>query len=90
MLIQIVRHELDPTTRDAVFAAQRETRRTDGNTPESAVAVYLFSRDFFPSLTCSSRFMNVIKRPCGAVDANGRKCTGKPKLISKKNVSLIK
>ncbi|KAJ6553232.1 hypothetical protein B0H19DRAFT_1072705 [Mycena capillaripes] len=66
-LLKVVRHELDPGSRDDVFAAQRETRRTEGNTAEEAVTV----------------FMNVFRKPCTAVDALGRKCDGKPILKPK-------
>lgn len=39
ILLNVVRHNLDTASRDAVFAAQRETRRMEGSTAEEAVAV---------------------------------------------------
>ncbi|KAJ7438260.1 hypothetical protein B0H11DRAFT_2293918 [Mycena galericulata] len=66
-LINVVRRELDPSSRDVIFEAQLDTRRMEGNTAEGAVAV----------------FMNVIRQPCGAVDTYGHKCKGKPILKPK-------
>ncbi|KAJ6562953.1 hypothetical protein B0H10DRAFT_1966362 [Mycena sp. CBHHK59/15] len=39
-LIQVERYELDLASRDAVFAAQRETRRREGTTAEDTAATY--------------------------------------------------
>ncbi|KAJ6573319.1 hypothetical protein B0H10DRAFT_1964097 [Mycena sp. CBHHK59/15] len=37
-LLKVVRYDLDPKSRDAVFAAQRETRRNEGGTAERRAA----------------------------------------------------
>ncbi|KAJ7019065.1 hypothetical protein C8F04DRAFT_1276706 [Mycena alexandri] len=66
-LLKVERYELDTRSRDAVFAARRETRSNEGNTAEEMVAV----------------FMNVIRQPCTAVDAFGIKCQGRPILKAK-------
>ncbi|KAJ7120746.1 hypothetical protein C8R43DRAFT_1034075 [Mycena crocata] len=65
-----VRYELDPTTRDAVVAAQAETRRNDGTTPGQRVAM----------------FKQVVTGPnarCTAVDSNGNRCKGAPMMKPK-------
>ncbi|KAJ7264262.1 hypothetical protein C8J57DRAFT_1718701 [Mycena rebaudengoi] len=63
-----VRFELDPTSRDAVIAAQQDTRRREGNTPEERAAL----------------FMKVIRdTKCHAVDSKGKKCHGGPILKEK-------
>ncbi|KAJ6616901.1 hypothetical protein B0H10DRAFT_1948765 [Mycena sp. CBHHK59/15] len=41
VLIQVERYELDPASRDAVFAAQRETRRREGTTAEDTTATFI-------------------------------------------------
>lgn len=38
-LLDVVRYELDPSSRDAVLAAQAETRRNEGTTPEQHAAM---------------------------------------------------
>ncbi|KAJ6543345.1 hypothetical protein B0H10DRAFT_2443547 [Mycena sp. CBHHK59/15] len=40
-LIQVERYELDLASRDAVFAAQRETRRREGTTAEDTAATFI-------------------------------------------------
>ncbi|KAJ6559005.1 hypothetical protein B0H10DRAFT_2120100 [Mycena sp. CBHHK59/15] len=40
-LLNVVRYELDPTSRQAVLSAQADTRRTDGTTPEQNAAMCL-------------------------------------------------
>ncbi|KAJ7025077.1 hypothetical protein C8F04DRAFT_1301207, partial [Mycena alexandri] len=62
-LRNVVRFELDPTSRDAVIAAQQDTRRRDGNTPEERVALFM-------KLLHNSK--------CPAIDSKGNKCLGGP------------
>ncbi|KAJ6600110.1 hypothetical protein B0H10DRAFT_2231069 [Mycena sp. CBHHK59/15] len=67
-LRDVVRFELDPASRDAISAAQQETRRRKGNTSEDRVAL----------------FVTVIRgAKCLAVDSNGNKCRGGPILKPK-------
>ncbi|KAJ7232469.1 hypothetical protein B0H12DRAFT_1076840 [Mycena haematopus] len=40
-LRSVVRFELDPVQRNAVLAAQQDTRRREGNTPEERVALFI-------------------------------------------------
>ncbi|KAJ6605718.1 hypothetical protein B0H10DRAFT_2440161 [Mycena sp. CBHHK59/15] len=68
VLIQVERYELDPASRDAVFAAQRETRRREGTTAEDTTAT----------------FIDVVKKKkCDAIDTQGNKCKGVPMLKAK-------
>ncbi|KAF8133571.1 hypothetical protein K438DRAFT_1947662 [Mycena galopus ATCC 62051] len=63
-----IRFELDPVSRDAVIAAQQETRRREGNTNEERATM----------------FMTIIQRAkCIAIDSKGVKCKGGPVLRSK-------
>ncbi|KAJ7734479.1 hypothetical protein B0H16DRAFT_1467605 [Mycena metata] len=71
-LLDVERRDLDPASRDAVFAAQRQTRRDDGTTAERKVTEFL---------------QLVRSQKCRAVDKNGRKCQGVAILRSKKQVS---
>ncbi|KAJ7166137.1 hypothetical protein C8R46DRAFT_997239 [Mycena filopes] len=64
----VVRFELDPASREAVLAAQQDTRRREGNTPEERVAL----------------FTKVLRdAKCPAVDSTGKKCRGGPLLKTK-------
>ncbi|KAK7008311.1 hypothetical protein R3P38DRAFT_3280934 [Favolaschia claudopus] len=65
-LIQVARFDLDPATRDAVFAAQQDTRRREGTTVEDIVATY---------------YSLLHNKSCTAVDSSGNLCRGKPKLM---------
>ncbi|KAJ6623694.1 hypothetical protein B0H10DRAFT_1943767 [Mycena sp. CBHHK59/15] len=68
-LLSVVHHDLDPASRDAVFAVQRETRWREGTTTESNATI----------------FMNFVwSRRCDARDTNGNKCTGEPILRAQK------
>ncbi|KAJ7694292.1 hypothetical protein B0H14DRAFT_3660597 [Mycena olivaceomarginata] len=67
-LLQVTRFELDPTSRNVVLAAQAETRRQDGSTPEQNVAI-------FKQVICNAK--------CKAVDSNGNKCQGAPIMKAK-------
>ncbi|KAF8145007.1 hypothetical protein K438DRAFT_1782321 [Mycena galopus ATCC 62051] len=63
-----VRFELNPASRDAVIAAQQDTRRREGNTQEERATM----------------FMTIIQRAkCLAIDSKGNKCKGGPLLKSK-------
>ncbi|KAJ7714453.1 hypothetical protein B0H14DRAFT_3901770 [Mycena olivaceomarginata] len=64
----VTRFELDPTSRNVVLAAQAETRRQDGSTPEQNVAI-------FKQVICNAK--------CKAVDSNGNKCQGAPIMKAK-------
>ncbi|KAJ6573305.1 hypothetical protein B0H10DRAFT_1964125 [Mycena sp. CBHHK59/15] len=67
-LRQAVRFELDSAPRDAIIAAQQETRRREGNTAEERVVL----------------FMKIIRKAkCHAVDSKGNKCRGGPVLKPK-------
>ncbi|KAJ6605644.1 hypothetical protein B0H10DRAFT_2311707 [Mycena sp. CBHHK59/15] len=67
-LRDILRFELDSGPRDAIIAAQQETRRREGNTAEERVVL----------------FMKVIRdAKCRAVDTKGNKCRGGPILKPK-------
>ncbi|KAJ6556693.1 hypothetical protein B0H10DRAFT_2241174 [Mycena sp. CBHHK59/15] len=67
-LRQAVRFELDSAPRDAIIAAQQETRRREGNTAEERVVL----------------FMKIIREAkCHAVDSKGNKCRGGPVLKPK-------
>ncbi|KAJ6565951.1 hypothetical protein DFH09DRAFT_1472832 [Mycena vulgaris] len=69
---KVERRELDPTSRDAVFAAQPQTRREEGTTPERKV----------------TEFLQLIRtQKCNAVDKHGRKCAGAPILRARREVS---
>ncbi|KAF8172216.1 hypothetical protein K438DRAFT_1981666 [Mycena galopus ATCC 62051] len=58
-----IRFELDPVSRDAVIAAQQETRRREGNTNEERATM----------------FMTIIQRAkCIAIDSKGVKCKSGP------------
>ncbi|KAJ7455398.1 hypothetical protein FB451DRAFT_1515958, partial [Mycena latifolia] len=72
-LLQVVRFELDPASRDAVIAAQGETRRKEGTTPEQHVALCFLLK-----------FMKIVRdAKCLAVDSNGHKCEGGPIMKAK-------
>ncbi|KAJ6587438.1 hypothetical protein DFH09DRAFT_1427476 [Mycena vulgaris] len=60
-LLDVVRRNLHPATRDVVFAAQRETRRQEGRTPEQRVMEFL---------------QLVRNRACTGNAADGGKCKG--------------
>ncbi|KAJ6579022.1 hypothetical protein B0H10DRAFT_2443543 [Mycena sp. CBHHK59/15] len=67
-LRDILRFELDSGPRNAIIAAQQETRRREGNTAEERVVL----------------FMKVIRdAKCRAVDTKGNKCRGGPILKPK-------
>ncbi|KAJ6606987.1 hypothetical protein B0H10DRAFT_2228394 [Mycena sp. CBHHK59/15] len=68
-LLKVVRYDLDPKSRDAVFAAQRETRRNEGGTAERRAAAF---------------FDRVKSTPCRAMRSDGTRCTGGPKLMKKR------
>ncbi|KAJ6514662.1 hypothetical protein DFH09DRAFT_1373939 [Mycena vulgaris] len=71
-LLNVVRRDLDPASRDAVFAAQRQTRSEEGTTAERRV----------------TEFLQVIRtQKCSAVGANGVRCDGVPILKTKKQTS---
>ncbi|KAJ7693159.1 hypothetical protein B0H17DRAFT_1060317 [Mycena rosella] len=67
-LMHVERYDLDPTSRDAVFAAQQDTRRREGTTAEDRTAGF---------------FDIIDKKMCTAIDAAGGKCKGKPKMMLK-------
>ncbi|KAJ6549308.1 hypothetical protein DFH09DRAFT_1502776 [Mycena vulgaris] len=67
-LMHVERYDLDPASRDAVFAAQQDTRRREGTTVEDRTAGFFDICD---------------KKLCTAVDGAGRRCTGKPKMMLK-------
>ncbi|KAJ7730603.1 hypothetical protein DFH07DRAFT_969111 [Mycena maculata] len=67
-LRNVIRFELDPGPRNAIIAAQQETRRREGNTQEERVAI----------------FMALVRRAtCPAVDSQGSGCRGGPVLKPK-------
>ncbi|KAF8146181.1 hypothetical protein K438DRAFT_1781221 [Mycena galopus ATCC 62051] len=66
------RYDLDPASRDAIFAAQQDTRRREGTTAEDITAGF---------------FDIVDKKHCPAVDSAGKPCQGRPKLMPKKEIS---
>ncbi|KAJ6573309.1 hypothetical protein B0H10DRAFT_2199442 [Mycena sp. CBHHK59/15] len=71
-LLNVVRRDLNPATQDAVFAAQRETRRQEGKSPEQRV----------------TEFLQIIRgHKCTARLANGAKCHGIAVLRNKKQKS---
>ncbi|KAJ7878223.1 hypothetical protein B0H13DRAFT_1892847 [Mycena leptocephala] len=71
-LLDVTRRDLDPASRDAVFAAQRQTRREEGTTAERKV----------------TEFIKLIRsQKCGATDENGVKCRGVPILKNKLQMS---
>ncbi|KAF7326552.1 hypothetical protein MVEN_02608400 [Mycena venus] len=71
-LIEVVRYDLDPASRTAVFAAQQDTRRREGTTAEDITAGF---------------FDIVDKKRCPAVDSKGNPCQGRPKLMPKKEIT---
>ncbi|KAJ7078716.1 hypothetical protein B0H15DRAFT_1000900 [Mycena belliarum] len=71
-LINVERRDLDPASRDAVFAAQRQTRRDEGTTTERRVAEMI-------------KIMR--EKPCPAKDHQGIRCAGVPILKKKANPS---
>ncbi|KAJ7793966.1 hypothetical protein B0H14DRAFT_3497497 [Mycena olivaceomarginata] len=71
-LLNVIRRDLDPASREAVFTAQRQTRREDGSTAERKVAEFL---------------QLIFTQKCLATDSNGIKCGGVAILRSKKQVS---
>ncbi|KAJ7466644.1 hypothetical protein B0H11DRAFT_1869800 [Mycena galericulata] len=71
-LRSVVRFELDPAPRNAIIAAQQETRRREGNTQEERVAIFM---------------TNVRHAKCLAVDSQGNKCRGGPVLKPKRQGS---
>ncbi|KAJ7225030.1 hypothetical protein C8J57DRAFT_1590778 [Mycena rebaudengoi] len=71
-LINVVRWDLDLASRDAVFAAQRQTRREEGTTAERRVTeIIKVMRD----------------QKCSATDKNGAMCLGVPILKTKNESS---
>ncbi|KAJ6580328.1 hypothetical protein B0H10DRAFT_2443268 [Mycena sp. CBHHK59/15] len=67
-LLSVDRYELDTASRDAVLAAQGETRRSEGTTPEQNAVL----------------FMDVVRaKKCDAIDSDGNKCQGGPMMKSK-------
>ncbi|KAJ7642896.1 hypothetical protein B0H17DRAFT_1148702 [Mycena rosella] len=64
-LLQVERYELDPASRDALFAVQQNTRRREGTTAHNRTAGF---------------YDIVIKKKCMALDAKGQLCTGNPML----------
>ncbi|KAJ6505028.1 hypothetical protein C8R45DRAFT_971670 [Mycena sanguinolenta] len=71
--LDTVRRDLDSTSRDAVFAAQRQTRRDEGTTGERRVTQYL---QFIRGQKCPAM-------------TNGVKCKGVPILRTKKQISRL-
>ncbi|KAJ7467723.1 hypothetical protein FB451DRAFT_1483249 [Mycena latifolia] len=67
-LLDAPRYELDVASRDVIFAAQRETRRTEGETAEQRATAFF---DRVKSMSCTARH------------SDGRLCAGKPKLQAK-------
>ncbi|KAJ7464247.1 hypothetical protein B0H11DRAFT_1870607 [Mycena galericulata] len=67
-LLNVVRYELDPTSRNAVLSAQADTRRSDGTTPEQNAAI-------FKEVVSNAK--------CTAVDSNGHQCKGAPMMKPK-------
>ncbi|KAJ6631823.1 hypothetical protein B0H10DRAFT_1937586 [Mycena sp. CBHHK59/15] len=67
-LMHVERYDLDPASRDAVFAAQQDTQRQEGTTAEDRTAGF---------------FDIIDKKMCSAIDAAGGKCQGKPKMMLK-------
>ncbi|KAJ6503975.1 hypothetical protein C8R45DRAFT_575169 [Mycena sanguinolenta] len=72
-LLDTARRDLDSTSRDAVFAAQRQTRRDEGTTGERRVTQYL---------------QLIRGQKCPAL-TNGVKCEGVPILRTKKQISRL-
>ncbi|KAJ7742369.1 hypothetical protein DFH07DRAFT_1063777 [Mycena maculata] len=70
-LLDVVRRDLDPASRDAIFAAQRQTRREAGTTAERRV----------------TDMIKVIRQQKCFAEKNGKKCAGLPILKTKKVVS---
>ncbi|KAJ7465327.1 hypothetical protein B0H11DRAFT_2307912 [Mycena galericulata] len=71
-LRSVERFELDPAPRNAIIAAQQETRRREGNTQEERVAL----------------FVTLVRRAtCPAVNPEGNKCRGGPVLKPKRQGS---
>ncbi|KAF7353417.1 hypothetical protein MSAN_01530800 [Mycena sanguinolenta] len=70
-LLEVVRRDLDPASRDAVFAAQRQTRRDEGSTRERRATQFL---QMVRSQTCPAK-------------TNGIKCQGVPILRDKNQIS---
>ncbi|KAJ7094972.1 hypothetical protein C8R44DRAFT_989559 [Mycena epipterygia] len=67
-LLDVVRYDLDPASRDTVLSAQADTRWNDGVTPEQNVAI----------------FKAIIRdAKCFAVDSNGQPCRGAPMMKAK-------
>ncbi|KAJ7702166.1 hypothetical protein B0H16DRAFT_1832003 [Mycena metata] len=67
----VSRFELDPSSRTTVLAAEAETRRNEGTTPEQHAAI----------------FMTIIQNTkCDAFDSKGKRCTGGPILKAKPQV----
>ncbi|KAJ7138486.1 hypothetical protein C8R43DRAFT_1109764 [Mycena crocata] len=62
------RYELDPASRNAIIAAQADTRRNDGTTPEQRAAM-------FKQVVTNAR--------CTAIDSNGNRCKGAPMMKPK-------
>ncbi|KAJ6461772.1 hypothetical protein C8R45DRAFT_1220718 [Mycena sanguinolenta] len=72
-LLKVTRFDLDPSSRNAVLAAQAETRRKDGTTSEHNVALFKQSV--------------VLQMKCEAIDSNGKKCQGAPIVKAKSQTS---
>ncbi|KAJ7191167.1 hypothetical protein B0H12DRAFT_1172358, partial [Mycena haematopus] len=72
-LLDVVRRDLDPASRDAVFAAQRQTRRDEGTTGERRV----------------TQFLQLVRSQKCQAKTDGVKCQGVPILRTKKQMSRL-
>ncbi|KAF7374069.1 hypothetical protein MSAN_00287800 [Mycena sanguinolenta] len=70
-LLEVVRRDLDPASRDAVFAAQRQTRRDEGTTAERR----------------ATQFLQMVRSQKCPAKTDGVRCQGVPILRNKKQVS---
>ncbi|KAJ7622550.1 hypothetical protein B0H17DRAFT_1151676, partial [Mycena rosella] len=71
-LRSVIRFELDSAPRDAIIAAQQETRRREGNSPEERTVL----------------FIKIVRNAkCDAVDSSGNKCRGGPIMKPKPQAS---
>ncbi|KAJ7663311.1 hypothetical protein DFH06DRAFT_1395515 [Mycena polygramma] len=68
-LVDVTRYELEVGSRDVVLAAQRDTRRHEGDTAEKRATAF---------------FDRVKSTKCTARRSDGELCDGKPKLMEKK------
>jgi hypothetical protein len=75
-LLDVERHDLDPTPRQRIFEAQNSTRVDERSSVEQRAAMYARSVFKFPNLFFSdyfsSRFLNVCRSQCPAVNSNGK------------------